>query len=81
MSARLRLLRKPAKKAQLLWLLILLVAVLTLSLVRASRNWVDWLLLVQSDTNHAELTISCVVVADVRVIQARLSFTFRPKMI
>ena len=81
MSVRLRLLRKPAKKARLLWLLILLVVVPTLSWVRASRNWADWLLSVQSDMNHVELTISCVVVADARVIQARLSFTFRPKMI
>ena len=81
MSVRLRLWRKPAKKARLLWLQILLVVVRTLSLARASRNWVAWLLSVQSDTNHAELTISCAVVADARVIQARLSFTFRPKMI
>ena len=81
MSVRLRLLRKPVKKARLLWLQILLVAVRTLSWVRASRNLVAWLLSVQSDMNHVELTISCVVVADARAIQARLSFTFRPKMI
>ena len=81
MSVRLRLWRKPAKKARLLWLQILLVVVPTLSLVKALRNLVDWLLSVQSDMNHVELTISCAVVADARAIQARLSFTFRPKTI
>ena len=43
------------------------------------KELADWLLSVQSDMNHAELTISCVVVADARAIQARLSFTFRPR--
>ena len=81
MSVRLRLWRKLAKKARLLWLQILLVVVRTLSWVKVLRSWADWLLSVRSDTNHAELTISCAVVADVRVIQARLSFMFRPKMI
>ena len=52
-----------------------------IKLGKGVKELADWLLSVQSDMNHAELTISCAVVADARAIQARLSFTFRPKMI